>query len=81
MVDVPAHPVVYVIHSVGIRHGSHVGQGWVPVAATYAVGVRGQQSVAHGTVVLDTLMYMGHIRSVAGGGHDRVGQLAVFFGR
>jgi hypothetical protein len=57
MVGVPIHPVVYVIHSVGIRHGSQVEHG---PAASYVVLVFGQQSVAQGTVIIDTLMYKGH---------------------
>ncbi len=73
MVGVSEQPVVYVIHSVGIRQGSHVGQGAPTVKA---VGVVGQQSVLHGTVVLDTLMYIGQIKSDPGVEHESVGQAA-----
>lgn len=64
------------IHSVGMRQASHVGQASGPTDGTYAVGVAGQQSVVHGTVVLDTLMYMGQIRSVGGAGQASGGQAA-----
>lgn len=73
MVGTPGQPVVYVIHSVGMWQGSHVAHGPLD---TVVVGVVGQQSVEHGTVVLDTLMYNGHTWSVAGGGQESVGQEA-----
>ena len=78
--------MVYVIHSVGMRQGSQVGQLSEPApvrdpvpASTVVVPVVGQQSVAHGTVVDDTLMYCGHTRSVGGGAQVRGGQRALFF--
>lgn len=74
MVAVPAQPVVYVTHSVGTGQLAHVGHAPVD---TYDVAVVGQQSVAHGTVTLDTRMYSGQMTSVGGGAHDSVGQVAV----
>lgn len=41
IVGVPGHPVVYVIHSVGMRHGSQVGHG-AESSGLYVVLVVGQ---------------------------------------
>jgi len=49
-------PVVSVIHCVGFGHALHVEQG----PFTYAVVVVGQQSVAHGTFVVNATMNKGH---------------------
>jgi len=73
MVGVPGHPVVYVIHSVGTRHGLQLGHG--PMGS-YTVLVVGQQSLAHGTVTLDTFMIRGQTWVVGGGAQERVGQVA-----
>lgn len=73
MVGVPAQPVTYVTHSVGMRHGSHVAQG---PAAARTVRVVGQQSVAQGTVTLETLMYRGQTWFVVGRGQVGVRQEA-----
>jgi len=62
----PGQPVVKMVSSVGMRHGSHVGQG---PHEYVAVGVKGQQSVAHETVVLLTLRYKGQIWSEEGASH------------
>jgi hypothetical protein len=68
------HPVVYVIHSVGMGHRSHVVLHG-PVL-WYVVVVVGQQSVAHGTVMLDTARYNGHTWPGGGIGQGRTGQVA-----
>lgn len=79
----PAQPVMYVTHSVGMWQGSHVSvamassQGTSVEVCSSTVVVVGQQSVVQGTVTLDTLMYKGQTWSVAGGGQVGFGQEAV----
>lgn len=62
------------IHCVGIGQSAQVGHG-----ALYSsdVVVNGQQSVAQGTVTLETLMICGHTASVGRAAHEYVGQDAM----
>lgn len=69
--------MVKTVSSVGMRQGSHVGQG---PHEYVAVGVNGQQLFAQGTVVLLTLRYMGQIWSEGGAAHWIWGQVTSWVG-
>jgi hypothetical protein len=68
------HPVVTVLVDVGMTQLA-VQPGHSPVSTTVAVGVVGQQSVLHGTLVVVMWMMAGQAMGLVGGTHNASGQM------